>query len=242
MSSFKQYNNVLLDGFVNNAKSREVVDKKYDLLTKILAHDQLNSQNILFVGFSPWCLSLELDHFTITEVDHNVVDFLSSKSANCIPADLSDLISQGKKFDVVVAVEEYFTFANTDEEQRNLVNDLAQLTNQLLITTLRDYKNQDFKDREFSQPIMIRGQNENKIYLDHYDYDLIDKNASLSRTFVINDAGSTMYGPFERRNMYFKQLAKFSIDAGAKNFYVHKNLMYKSVIKKNYEHVITIKF
>ena len=37
-------------------------------------------------------------------------------------------------------------------------------------------------------------------------------------------------------------MAKFSIDAGANNFYVHKNLMYKSLIKKNYEHVITISF
>jgi hypothetical protein len=49
-------------------------------------------------------------------------------------------------------------------------------------------------------------------------------------------------GLFARRSMYFKQMAKFSIDAGAKEFYVHKNLMYKSLIKKNYEHVISISF
>jgi hypothetical protein len=49
-------------------------------------------------------------------------------------------------------------------------------------------------------------------------------------------------GPFARRSMFFKQMAKFSIDAGAKEFYVHKNLMYKSLIKKNYEHVISISF
>jgi hypothetical protein len=42
--------------------------------------------------------------------------------------------------------------------------------------------------------------------------------------------------------MYFKQLAKFSMDAGASDFIVHKNLMYKSVIRKNYEHVISIRF
>jgi len=42
--------------------------------------------------------------------------------------------------------------------------------------------------------------------------------------------------------MFFKQLAKFSIDAGAVNFLVHKNLMYKSLIKKNYEHVVSIQF
>ena len=50
------------------------------------------------------------------------------------------------------------------------------------------------------------------------------------------------YGVFERRTMFFKQLAKFSMDAGAMNFLVHKNIMYKSALKKNYEHVVSIQF
>ena len=52
----------------------------------------------------------------------------------------------------------------------------------------------------------------------------------------------TYNGPYLRRALYFKQLAKFSHDAGAVGFNVHKNLMYKSLIKKNYEHVISIRF
>jgi hypothetical protein len=50
------------------------------------------------------------------------------------------------------------------------------------------------------------------------------------------------HGPFQRRTMFFKQMAKYTKDAGAVDFMVHKNLMYKSLIKKNYEHVISIKF
>ena len=50
------------------------------------------------------------------------------------------------------------------------------------------------------------------------------------------------YGEFARRTMYFKQLANFSLAAGSTDFIVHKNLMYKGLIKKNYEHVITITF
>jgi len=56
------------------------------------------------------------------------------------------------------------------------------------------------------------------------------------------DSQFASYGPFDRRTMYFKQLAKFSMDAGATYFQVHKNLMYKSLNKKNYEHVISITF
>jgi hypothetical protein len=58
----------------------------------------------------------------------------------------------------------------------------------------------------------------------------------------MHDHNTVAYGPFARRSMFFKQMANFSIAAGARQFYVHKNLMYKSLIKKNYEHVISISF
>ena len=65
-----------------------------------------------------------------------------------------------------------------------------------------------------------------------------------STVYEITNPGNemTVYGEFDRRTMFFKQLAKFSMDAGAVNFLVHKNLMYKSPIKKNYEHVVSIQF
>lgn len=239
MSSFLQYSNILLDGFVSNPKSVEVINKKRDLLEDVLDYYGLDTSNILFVGFSPWCLALDRQQFSITEVGPEVLAYLNQEECKYDYVDSNNL--ESKKYSVVIAADEFFTFADSDQGQRVLVEQLAKAAKNLIITTLRDYKNQDFKDREFSQPIMIRGASQ-KIYLEHYDYDIKDKNASVSRTYVINGNTSEMHGPFARRNMYFKQLAKFSIDAGAQNFYVHKNLMYKSVIKKNYEHVITIKF
>lgn len=242
MSSFIQYSDILLDGFKNNNKTAEIVSKKRDLLDSILDHYNLADNNILFVGFSPWCLSLDKQKFKITNVSKEVLEYLSSQGCDYDYQPLDQWQQQKKSNSIVIAVDEYFTFADSDAEQRRLVEQLADVAMDLVVTTLRDYKNQDFKDREFSQPIMVRGPESNKIYLEHYEYDMRDKNASKSSTYVIADDHSEMYGPFARRNMYFKQLAKFSIDSGAENFYVHKNLMYKSVIKKNYEHVISIKF
>ena len=239
MTSFIKYSDIILDGFVSNSKRADIVNKKRELLNSILEHYQMTTANILFVGFNPWCLGLGDQEFFVTEVSEKVLGFLDTQDCKYVYHDLANLDS--KKFNVVIASDEYFTFASTDIEQRSLVDKLSKLTSGIIITTLRDYKNQDFKDREFSQPIMIKGQ-ENKIYLEYHDYDLVDKNSSTSKTFVITDKISTMFGPFARRNMYFKQLAKFSIDAGAKSFFVHKVLMYKSIIKRNYEHVITIKF
>jgi hypothetical protein len=241
MSDFIQYSDILLDGFSSNSKSLEVVEKKRDLITEVLDHYDLDSSSILFVGFSPWCMAHDQGKFTITEVSGKVLDFLSQNDCKYEHETLANLVKGNRKFSVIVAADEYFTFSDSDQGQRTLVEQLAKLAEDVIITTLRDYKNQDFKNREFSQPIQIRGTVD-KIFLEHYDYDLRDKNASTSRTYVLSGNDCRVHGPFARRNMYFKQLAKFSIDAGATNFFVHKNLMYKSVIKKNYEHVITIKF
>jgi hypothetical protein len=80
--------------------------------------------------------------------------------------------------------------------------------------------------------------------LESHDWDLKDRTRWRSHLYEIDEPSSTMksYGVFERRTMFFKQLAKFSMDAGAMNFLVHKNIMYKSALKKNYEHVVSIQF
>ena len=177
--------------------------------------------------------------FRVAEASDKVIDWLKTQGCDCELVDVINVVP--KSSSIVVATDEYFTFAETDQEQRLLVDQLSQVARNLIVTTLRDYKNQDYKDREFSQPLVISGDTENVIYLEYYKYDFQDKNSSTSTTYAISDKLET-YGPFARRNMYFKQLAKFSMDAGAETFYVHKNLMYKSLIKKNYEHIITIKF
>jgi hypothetical protein len=88
----------------------------------------------------------------------------------------------------------------------------------------------------------VRNSRDSKIFLEYHDYDYNDKNAWKTIVHEMTGLDIKVIGPFARRSMYFKQMAKFSIDAGAKEFYVHKNLMYKSLIKKNYEHVISISF
>jgi hypothetical protein len=49
-------------------------------------------------------------------------------------------------------------------------------------------------------------------------------------------------GPSERRTMYFKQLAKYSSDLGGTNYVIQKNMLYRGFFKKNYEHIITVRF
>jgi len=122
------------------------------------------------------------------------------------------------------------------------VSEICNLATEYVITTCRDYKNQDFKDREFSIPALIKNNGSNNIFLEFHEYNATDRNNWQTYNYQISNNQLTVRGPYARRAMFFKQLAKFGHDAGATGFTVHKNLMYKSLIKKNYEHVISIRF
>lgn len=237
-TSFAKYSDVLLDAFQNNIRCTEIVDKKKEILDDIIDQANHAGQSILFVGFCPAILGVKKHNIFVTEVSEAVKQFLTQNQVSWSPANLG----VGNKYDIIVALDEYFTFADNDQHQKDLVDSLCNLCNRTIITSLRDYKNQDFRDREFSQPILIKSTDSKRIYFEHYEYHAHDRNSSFGTNYIINDDGVMVVGPFVRRHMFFKQLAKFSLDCGARNFLVHKNLMHKSVIKKNYEHIITINF
>ena len=237
-TSFEKYSDILLEAYQSNARANEIAVKKTEILNDVFSYYDSLSSKILFVGFSPSLLKMTDKEIFVTQVSQTVRDFLKENKVEFTYVDFDKL--DKKNFSIVVAADEYFTFAATDQEQRKQVVDLVSLATDLIITTLRDYKNQDFKEKDFSYPVMVRGDQGKKIFFEQYEYETNDKNAYLGTNYVVDDESVMVVGPFVRRAMYFKQLAKFSLDAGVKNFLVHKNLMHKSIIKKNYEHIISI--
>lgn len=234
-TEFEKYTDIIFSNYIYSVKQNDIATKKKEILDEILDHHNLKPASMLFIGFSPSIDKFKDKSIFVTEIGTATRDYLT----NATYIDSADL--NGKKFDVVVAMDEYLTFAHSDDHQKELITKLSSITSQCVITTLRDYKNQDFKNREFSSPIVIRGDSK-KIYLEHYEYDTYDRNACLATSYIIDDSAFDVIGPFHRRNLFFKQLAKFSMDSGAENFLIHKNLMHKSILKKNYEHIITIRY
>jgi hypothetical protein len=51
------------------------------------------------------------------------------------------------------------------QEQRDRVVEICQLATEYVITTCKDYKNQEFKDREFSVPALIRAGQDLILYI-----------------------------------------------------------------------------
>lgn len=239
-TSFEKYSDILLNAFQSNARAFDLASKKQEILNEVFNHYDLDSGRVLFIGFSPALLTLKNFELYITEISIKAQEFLTNKQISYTYLDQTQL--KPKFFDCVIAVDEYLTFADSDSVQRDKVSLLASICKNILVTTLRDYKNQDFKDREFSSPICIKSETSKKIYIEHYEYDLTDRNMFYGTSYSVSDEDVMVVGPFARRSMYFKQLAKFAFDAGAINFLVHQNLMHKSIIKKNYEHILTIKF
>lgn len=237
-TSFEKYSDILLEAYQSNSRANEIATKKTEILNDVFSYYDSLSPRILFVGFSPSLLKITDKEIYVTQISQSVQDFLKANNVQFTYVDFDQLTK--KNFSVVVAADEYFTFAATDQEQRKQVVDLVALATNVIVTTLRDYKNQDFKEKDFSHPVMIRGNSGKKIFFEQYEYETTDKNSYLGTNYVVDEESVMVVGPFVRRAMYFKQLAKFSLDAGANNFLVHKNLMHKSIIKKNYEHIISI--
>lgn len=237
-TAFEKYSDILFEAFLSSNRPEEISIKKKEILDEVFSHHGIDISEVLFVGFSPAILSAGKKEICVTQISDTVRRYLTSQCVEYSYVDF-DRVKE-KQFSAVVAVDEYFTFAETDVEQRQMVEKLVGLAKNFVLTTLKDYKNQDFRDKEFSGPVVIRGNNTKKIFFEHYEYVLADKNSCVGTNYIVDDESVMLVGPFNRRAMFFKQLAKFGIDAGAQSFLVHKNLMYKSIIKKNYEHIITI--
>jgi hypothetical protein len=244
MTAFATLGDVNLLALKNNTKVSDVVGKKQDILDSLAQYYNLSPTKILFVGFSSFVLAKFPQEITITAVSDEVLDYLTTQGVkfNYIPE--VELLDYRKQFEVVVAVDEYFTYADSDNTQKDLVSQICSLATDYVITTLRDYKNQDYKEREFSQPTIVKNGNQSVVFLENHTWSQKDRADWVSVIYTIDQQAQSMqtFGDFTRRTMYFKQLANFSTVAGAQDFVVHKNLMYKGMWSKNYHHVITISF
>lgn len=236
--SFSLYTEISVRSLQFNPKFDDVVAKKSEIVTSIIDHHGASPDTVLFCGFSPLMLTKQLPNMHVTNISVDTKNWLDAHKIEYTHITNEEINSCMKKFDWVIAGDEYFTFAESEDQQRTNVEQLVKLTKKHLITTLRDYKNFDYKDREFSYPLAVRNGKDSMVFLEFHDN--LERNSWKTMVYEIQGDSVEVSGPFARCSMFFKQLAKFSMDAGAKNFYVHKNLMYKSVIKKNYEHVISI--
>lgn len=237
MNLFENYSDTILKAFLLHPKRQEVVDRKKEIISKVSDSYNEDFQKILFVGFNPAIFALENRDLHCIQINDTGLNFLNESKIKIKP-----VTNLKQKFDLVFAADEFFTFADSEDQQRDLIKNFCAITESCIITTLKDYKNIDFKAREFSEPAMIRSENNIDVFTEIHNWNMNERYSFDTYTYHLKQDSAEHLGTFHRRTLFFKQLAKITSDCGANNFIVHKNVMYKSLIKKNYEHVISIDF
>ena len=237
MNNFNSYNHILITAFLDNFKQQEIISRKIQLISQVYDHYEFRPGSELYIGFNPAVLVSKPGKayiMGITDQDYNTLQKLG-----CTAQKIDKISDLPVVVDSAISGDEFYTFFDDELNQRKFLSDLRTATTRVCMTTLRDYKNQDFKEREFSFPALIKNEDGYQIYLEYHDHDPKLKNSWQTMIYAIDNQNTQVHGPFPRRAVFFKQLAKFAADAGFSNFLVHKNLMYKSIIRKNYEHVIS---
>ena len=220
----------------HNDRWDESVSTKSDILDKLIRSLEPSSQTLLFTSFNPIALDLAKKYKVSVICDQELDSHFDLSNIEIVDRDIA------RQYDIVMALDEYLTYAGTEDRQRDLLNHLATKTNGWLITTLQDYKNFAPHKKNHIDAFSINGEH-NYIVLENSIADRIDKQVWNHYFYCVKDHVNLLtIGPLKRRTMYFKQLAKYSSDAGSNQYVIQKNLLYKGFFSKNFEHIITVKF
>lgn len=202
-------------------------------------HDPKNQLKYLVIGSSVVAQGLANLGYTVDcingiEMEHTNLTNLSSS--------VQDLIDSGVKYDYVIALDEWLCRAETEQQQIDKINIMPELATQGFYTSVKDYKNMSSRDRFFEENFELKSDAGNCIIIRKRDWSQQDRQAWTQKNYIIQNDDLKVIEPVQCRTMYFKQLAKFSSDAGAKDFQVDKKLMYKPLFSKSFEYIVYISF
>lgn len=233
--TLNKYSELIFEAFLEHARKDEIINKKTEIVDRVLNYHNIDPKTFLFTSFNPAMLGISSDkEIYLDNASPVILTWLKENSPNI------KVYNNTVKIDCIVAMDEYFTFIDSEQEQIDLIKNTVNLAQQILITTIKDYKNIEFKDREHSTPAVIKHAQGYVSFNEMHNWSFNDQQKFQTSFFKLSNSQAELKFNASRRAAYFKQLAKFSADASADSFVVHKNLMYKSLLRKNYEHVISI--
>ena len=202
-------------------------------------HDPKNQLKYLVIGASVVAQGLANLGYTVDCIDGIEMEHTNLKN---LSSSVQDLIDSGVKYDYVIALDEWLCRAETEQQQIDKINIMPELATQGFYTSVKDYKNMSSRDRFFEENFELKSDAGNCIIIRKRDWSQQDRQAWTQKNYIIQNDDLTVIEPVQCRTMYFKQLAKFSSDAGAKDFQVDKKLMYKPLFSKSFEYIVYISF
>jgi hypothetical protein len=149
------------------------------------------------------------------------------------------------KYDTVLALDEYFTYADTEIEQKTMIEHSVKMLKPggILLASIRDYRNNPVHKRNLGDSSYININSSHYVVVEINRPESQNSQSWHQTNFVIeNDDAATAYELGNRRTLYFKQLAKYCNDAGCKQFGVLKEQFWKSPWRRSMEHIIWSRF
>ena len=150
-----------------------------------------------------------------------------------------------KKYDTILALDEFFTYSDDEAHQKQIIEDslLYLQPGGILLTSIRDYRNNPVHKRNLGDSSYVNINNTHYVVVEINRPDPSNSQSWNQTNFVIeNDDAATAYELGNRRTLYFKQLAKYCNDAGCKQFGVLKEHFCKSPWRRSMEHIAWSRF
>lgn len=246
LSDYLVYYQFIGDYATKNSKIDDLATKKADTIINTMQNENVNPQTILTLGFGliPIGLINKGYDVTIGRCSESCQEFGKEIGIEdrMINKSLSDFVINGDKFDVVIAADDFMTYLETEEEQIEACEQLIAITSQLVIVTARDYKNLPQHHRQFDEPLAFEYEDDKDVVMfSRRKWNKSDRQTWQNYMYAISEEGTHILGPINRRTIYFKQLAKYMHDCGVSDYKVQRNLLYKPLFTKHYEHIITVK-
>lgn len=185
---------------------------------------------------------LELNHIPKHVINLGIT---SAASISLESSGISVDVEPVKKYDTVLAFDEYFTYAESENHQKSIIQDAAKLLapGGIILASIRDYRNNPIHKRNLGDSSYVNINNTHHVVVEINRPSVADTQSWHQTNFVIeNDDAAVAYELGNRRTLYFKQLAKYYKDAGSKQFGVVKENFWKSPWKRNMEHITWARF
>ena len=152
---------------------------------------------------------------------------------------------EGKQYDTILALDEYFTYFTSEENQRDEIANISKLVapGGVMLTSMRDYRNNPVHKRFMGDTSYININGSHHVVIEINTPNSEHNQIWHQLNFVIKDGESAIsYEIGDRRTLYFKQLAKYCKDAGSKQFGVIKENFWKAPWRRTTEHITWTRF
>lgn len=146
----------------------------------------------------------------------------------------------GQKYDLILAMDEMLTREEDELAQRKHIMQLLSLLapKGVLLSSLRDYRNSHCHRKPLGDSCLNLLQGRKLVTVEVNVPNEQDKQLWRQQLYIVaDDSDFTCIDIGLRRTLYFKQLAKYCLDAGILEFGVLKDVYWRSHLRRTPEHI-----